>query len=81
MSQAPMEERRIHFDTWGIMEVLTKGTYADRVKSMLRQGGPEYYSLVTSQVSLVRQLPSYCDVDLTPHACSTACSPCSKTAG
>ena len=49
---APVEGRRVHLDTWAIMEVLTEGKHADRVESILRRSGPGSYSLVTSQVSL-----------------------------
>ena len=47
-----MEGKRVHLDTWAIMEVLTGGKYADRVESILRRSGPGSYSLVASQVSL-----------------------------
>ena len=46
-----MEGRRVHLDTWAIMEVLTGGKHADRVESILRRSGPGSYSLVASQAS------------------------------
>lgn len=42
----------MHNDTWGIIEVLAGGRHADRVERVLRQGGPDSYSLVVSQASV-----------------------------
>lgn len=42
---------RVHVDTWGIVGVLGRGKHAGRVKSILRQSGPDSYLLAVSQAA------------------------------
>ena len=44
--------RRVHVDTWGIVEVLDRGEHAGRVESILRQSGTDSYLLAVSQAAL-----------------------------
>ena len=47
-----MSTRRVHLDTWPVLEVVFGGDYAADVDEIMRQGNLHQYELVVSQASL-----------------------------
>ena len=47
-----MEARRVHLDTWPVIEVVFEGEYVDRVAEIMRRAGLRPYELAASQAAL-----------------------------
>ena len=52
MSRGMAAQRRVHLDTWAVMDVLVGGKYAKVLVEIMRRSGAGSYSLVVSQAAL-----------------------------